>query len=208
MLDPRIARTKQMLRDALMQLIEEKGFDSITVRDLTSRAGLNRGTFYLHYRDKFDLMEQSKEEVWRELSQLVQRADPLLLYQYSQRDEASPFVIDIFEFIAANADFFKVMLGPKAFPQRIITLIREHIYDQFLQLQLSEENMLVPRDYLLAFITSAHLGVVQLWLAKGLTLPPTEIALMISRIIRLGPLQTTGIANVVRSVGAKGNTGR
>ena len=50
-IDPRIERTREALRGALMALIEEKGFDAISVQDITERARLNRATFYLHYRD-------------------------------------------------------------------------------------------------------------------------------------------------------------
>jgi AcrR family transcriptional regulator len=58
-LDPRVVRTRQMLRDALVSLIEEKGFDAITIQDIADRAGLNRATFYLHYRDKQELLVKS-----------------------------------------------------------------------------------------------------------------------------------------------------
>jgi len=192
-----------MLCDALMELIEEKGFDSVTVRDLTQRAGLNRGTFYLHYRDKFDLYEQSIDEVWHGFMELAQKADPLQLYQYSQRDEPCPFVIDLFAYIADHAVFFKVMLGPKgdpSFPLRLKESMRKNLYDKLLALQPVDEKMLVPPDFLLAFVTSAHVGVVQYWLESGMALPPKEMALMISRIVRLGPLQTTGIAEVARGL--------
>jgi len=52
--DRRIARTKAAIREALVALIEEKGFDALTVKDIATRANINRGTFYLHYKDKFD----------------------------------------------------------------------------------------------------------------------------------------------------------
>ena len=54
--DLRIIRTKESIREALVELIEEKGFEAITVKDITTRAKINRGTFYAHYQDKYDLM--------------------------------------------------------------------------------------------------------------------------------------------------------
>jgi AcrR family transcriptional regulator len=63
-IDPRIERTREMLRNALMALIQEKGFDAISVQDITERARLNRATFYLHYRDKQDLLIRTNEEVF------------------------------------------------------------------------------------------------------------------------------------------------
>ncbi len=57
-LDPRIRRTRQLLQDALHRLLEQKGFDNITVQDITEAATLNRATFYAHYPDKFALLEE------------------------------------------------------------------------------------------------------------------------------------------------------
>jgi AcrR family transcriptional regulator len=57
-LDPRVRRTRQLLQDALRRLLEQKGFDNITVQDITETATLNRATFYAHYPDKFALLEE------------------------------------------------------------------------------------------------------------------------------------------------------
>jgi AcrR family transcriptional regulator len=57
-LDPRVRRTRQLLQDALRRLLEQKGFDNITVQDITEGATLNRATFYAHYPDKFALLEE------------------------------------------------------------------------------------------------------------------------------------------------------
>jgi AcrR family transcriptional regulator len=56
-LDPRVKRTRQLLIQALIDLIKEKGFQAISVQDLSERAGLNRATFYAHFPDKFALLE-------------------------------------------------------------------------------------------------------------------------------------------------------
>ncbi len=56
-LDPRVKRTRQMLIQALIDLIKEEGFQAISVQDLSERAGINRATFYAHFQDKFALLE-------------------------------------------------------------------------------------------------------------------------------------------------------
>ena len=55
-LDPRIRRTRQLLQDALRNLLEQKEFDKISVQDITEAATVNRATFYAHYGDKFALL--------------------------------------------------------------------------------------------------------------------------------------------------------
>jgi len=56
-LDPRIKRTRSLLQESLVRLLERKNFDEISVQDLTEEATLNRGTFYAHYNDKYALLE-------------------------------------------------------------------------------------------------------------------------------------------------------
>lgn len=62
--DPRVIRTRQLLQTALLELMQEKPFQAISVTDLTRRATLNRATFYLHYLDKFDLLAQSARDTF------------------------------------------------------------------------------------------------------------------------------------------------
>ncbi len=56
-LDPRVKRTRGVLERAFTDLLEEKGFQAITVQDVTERAGLNRATFYAHFPDKYALLD-------------------------------------------------------------------------------------------------------------------------------------------------------
>ncbi len=57
-LDPRVKRTRQLIEQAFMDIINEKGFQEVTVQDITERAGINRATFYSHFEDKYDLLDQ------------------------------------------------------------------------------------------------------------------------------------------------------
>ena len=65
-LDPRVKRTRQVLDQAFIELLAEKGFDAINVQDVTARAGVNRATFYAHFTDKFDLLDYSIREAFRQ----------------------------------------------------------------------------------------------------------------------------------------------
>lgn len=67
MVQNRQTATKQHIREALIQPLLEEKFETISVSKLCQRAGINRGTFYLHYLDKFDLIETLKEEIITQL---------------------------------------------------------------------------------------------------------------------------------------------
>jgi len=61
--DLRIQRTQKSIKQAFFDLIEEEGFDHISVKDITARAMISRNTFYLHYSDKFDLLNKICDEL-------------------------------------------------------------------------------------------------------------------------------------------------
>src|SRR5215468_3821596 len=62
--DIRVKRTHHLLRQALMELMPEKGFQAITVQDIVDRAMINRGTFYEHFADKYALLEHSLRDLF------------------------------------------------------------------------------------------------------------------------------------------------
>ncbi|MDD7793470.1 TetR/AcrR family transcriptional regulator [Clostridium sp. 'White wine YQ'] len=62
--DPRVLRTRQLIRDAFSILLQKKGFDAITIKDIAERASINRATFYAHYEDKYALLEEITEQAF------------------------------------------------------------------------------------------------------------------------------------------------
>ena len=64
-LDPRVKRTRQLLEQAFMEALDEKGFQAVSVQDITDRAGVNRATFYAHFEDKYALLDHSVRQAFR-----------------------------------------------------------------------------------------------------------------------------------------------
>lgn len=62
--DPRILRTRKLIMDSFIDLSWEKEFKDITVKDITTKAVINRSTFYYHFVDKYELLENSLAEVY------------------------------------------------------------------------------------------------------------------------------------------------
>lgn len=92
--DPRIRRTRGYIQGAFRELLNEKGFKSITVREITERAEVNRATFYAHYADKYDLLNITLEAIFQE--ELERRA--LNVCQYSEANLRA-LMITVCEFI-------------------------------------------------------------------------------------------------------------
>lgn len=192
-MDRRQVRTKQLMRKALMELIEEKGMEGITVTDISNSANINRGTFYLHYRDVSDMLDQIKDEVFEDLRKLMVQVDFIELMSYAAKNETYPKAIRIFEAFSRNADFLKVICGPKgdpSYPLRFKELMKSHFFNK-LAVNLPKERIPVPYEYLMDYISSAHLGVVLHWVETGMKESPEEIATIMTHLINHGPLNPT-----------------
>jgi AcrR family transcriptional regulator len=198
-IDRRITRTKRLIRDALTTLMEEKGFENITVSDLTAKADINRGTFYLHYRDKYDLLEQSENEVIKEINEIIKDAQQLIpkndAYRYSLQLEHFPFITTLFEYILENSSFMKVILGPKgdpAFQEKMKEVMKRNLLQNVVE-KIKKENLIVPPEHLIAYVCSAHLGVIQHWIENGMKESPREMSSILAQITLLGPGYVTGL---------------
>lgn len=195
--DRRIIRTNRIIRDTLTELMTEKGFEGITVNELTARADINRGTFYLHYRDKYDLLEKSEAELICKISRILsasQKLSPEETLAHISRDEPFPFLLKLIEYISDNASFINTLLGPKGDPSFQVKL-KEVLKETLVKKshQLKKEEMLVPPDYLIAYVSSAYLGLIQHWLESGMKESSREISLILQRISLLGPGKAAGL---------------
>jgi len=192
--DRRIVRTKISIREALVALIEEKGFDAISVRDISARADINRGTFYLHYRDKFDLLEQTEAGIIQDVEEIILQANSLNLADFNSTDKPLPVVVSMFEYFQENAALMHAVFGlggDFAFLTRIRQTVEKNLKLGFLA-GIRAVNFLVPADYLISYLISAHFGVIQIWLQNGCRETPKEMAIILSKLSWDGPIRSTG----------------
>ncbi len=103
----RVRRTQKLLREALIELIEERGFEALTVGELTSRALVSRAAFYRNYLDKYDLVEQIFEEAMSALLNAVGEIGP---------EHPPEMWVTFFEHIADYKRLYRALLGSKGSP--------------------------------------------------------------------------------------------
>ncbi len=125
--DRRIRKTKTALKNGLIELMLEKNINDISVRELTEKVDLNRGTFYLHYKDIFDLLEKIEEELYEEFNKIFHSHDP------SDCDNVLLDLLeDILVFLKNNALMCTVLLSPNgdiAFVNKLKIIIRNKCFD-------------------------------------------------------------------------------
>ena len=198
-MDLRVIRTKNSIRNALVELIEEKGFESITVKDITMKAKINRGTFYAHYQDKFDLMTKCQEEIMQGMSDIAKQNIPDVIAELGTASPLNkPFTVfvSIFEYLNVNSEFMKAALGPKgdlSFQTKIKDFMLKTLFENDQNSLIKEENLLVPGHFLISYIASAHIGVIQQWLDSGRKESPQEMARILSTITVNGPFFAAGL---------------
>lgn len=194
--DRRKIRTKRLLRDALLELIGEKGMQRVTVSDLTEKAGVNRGTFYLHYKDVIDMYDQLKAEIYAGLTAILERIHPLEASKYAIRGEAYPTGIALLEYIKEHRDFFQAVLGPHgdpSFVQQVRAFIVDRLSNRVFPQYVPKDHAQLPLDYLIALMASANMGIITHWIETGMKLSTEELALLITRFVYDGPLSVSGI---------------
>lgn len=180
--DRRVRKTRRQLRECLITLLKEKKVQDITVRELTDMADLNRGTFYLHYKDVFDLLEKTEAELQEDFNQLVCKHDAVDLKQ-------RPSVIfnEIYYLVYDNADLIEILLGENGdlnFVNRLKLLIREKCLKDWMEVFRSGNA--AAFDAFFSFIVSGCIGLVQYWLQTGLKETPEQMAKLTEHIITKG----------------------
>jgi AcrR family transcriptional regulator len=181
--DPRVVRTRQMLRDAFMSLIAERGFEGVTIQDITERATLNRATFYLHYRDKYELLTDLFETLIADITPLP--TDGTLL---QSPYDVVPGVARVFEHFADHADFYRSLLGSQgvlAFTIRI----RDYIADvgrKWLDVPGPGSDSMVHKEIAINYLASAYLGVITWWLEHNMPYTSEEMAMHLMHLTAAG----------------------
>ena len=191
--DPRVRRTRRLLREALFALLREKPFESISVRDITERAELNHATFYLHYDDKWDMLDSIVAEIQGALDDDM----PLLPPPGSDPASFMPDIeIKLLEHIQQYWDLYRLMVIPHGTPA-LSGILRRHL-EQIIEtimvrLVPDGEMMGIPPALATRFFASAYVGVIEWWLEGK---PPATL----EQVARwLYTLETATLADLERN---------
>lgn len=114
--DLRIRKTRKLIRDAFIRLLDRKGFNGITINNIADMAMINRSTFYLHYTDKFDLMEKTIEEAIQNILKLV-APEAHIIDGKLEYDSFVQNINSILQTIEKDALLYKVILMIKKCPR-------------------------------------------------------------------------------------------
>jgi len=197
--DLRIVRTKQSIRKAFYELIQEKGYEAITIQDIADRAMINRNTFYLHHQNKPDLLNTCMDELLSEVKTAVVLC-PISTSPYSI-SKLETIMQAILEHISLNTSFYYAMLIEEnriyQFRAKMETIIKDKLNEGWNPGQ-GNPPLAISKELLLEYLVSSFMGVVIWWIRNDQPLPAAEVSSQFSRIAAYGHLKAAGIALEVR----------
>lgn len=175
--DRRILRTRKLLRESLLQLILEDGYDNISIQDVTDKADLGRATFYLHYREKddllTDLLQQQLEDFFT--------SNPAFTGGLSQAEDLK-FVQKLFEFAESHYDLYRIILmgGGSMVGMLAVRDVFRGVFQNALNgvVSATGRNVSVERDFLENYHTGALISLVFWWMNNDMPYTPAQMAEM------------------------------
>ncbi|PWM39549.1 MAG: TetR/AcrR family transcriptional regulator [Clostridiales bacterium] len=181
--DHRTRVTRLLIRRAFTELLGQKPIQSISIKELCEKAGINRGTFYTHYSDIYDLLEKMEQDMMEDFQKAL---EPLL---NTAQDDITPLKITtgIFQCLKENADLCTVTLGPygdKEFAAKLINYGRERCIETYSSYFKGATHKQL--EFFYAFISSGCIGLLQKWLSEGMNSSVEEIAKMSEDIMMYG----------------------
>lgn len=200
--DRRVSRTRQALRQALYDLVKERGYDAVTIEDITERADVGRTTFYLHFRDKDDLLlDQFKEQIDSVFLKIAEF--PASAWINGFRPDffvAHPLrpLVMLFEHFAEYNDLYQILKnsGTLKLSSILNTLLSNAVIQTYTKITEREQVTLdaqVPIEILAHYFSGALMGTVFWWLSNGQPYPPQQMARMFQRMFAPGARRALGL---------------
>ena len=168
--DSRVRRTKRLLKQGLTELMAQKSIKKITVRELSELVDINRGTFYLHYKDIYDLVEQIENELFQEFESILMS---YTIDDISRRPKQ--LLTDVCKFLDENRDICSALLG----------FIRKKCFNDISAAYNISD--VAEFEFLYSYFESGFIGVARYWLQHPETgKSADDIADIIERIFVFG----------------------
>lgn len=172
-MDRRVKYSLMVIKNSFIKLLKQKPISKITIKEICSDADVNRATFYAHYLDQYDLLQQIEQEL----------IDGINGYLYGHDlnyiSEAPVDMLEkILEYVKENAELFDLLLslnGDIKFQQEVIKIIGGQHFSKMTTDKDSSE-------YMFLFYASGSIGVIQKWLKDGMKKDPREMSELILKL--------------------------
>ncbi|HIW12001.1 MAG TPA: TetR/AcrR family transcriptional regulator C-terminal domain-containing protein [Candidatus Salinicoccus stercoripullorum] len=193
--DLRVQKTLHAIDQAIIALLQKKPFENITIQDISNEAMINRGTFYSYYKDKYELIESYQESMMTDIEQLLYKNITGSSFKDVDEQHLQETILQMFQYLKDNRTRVLVIansLGPatlaKYFSQHMFNFYK--VKSREFGVELDSE---IFTDYLITYITNAHIGIFLKWLKGGCEESIEEMAMFIETFTINGVFKTVGI---------------
>lgn len=180
-LDRRVQRTRKLLREAMMALILEEGYDAISIQDITDKANLGRATFYLHFKDKDELLSEVMQEF---IAEFITQVPQLTQAQWRLKDTKA--LIKLFDFASQHYDLYRILIigsGGITASRQLQNTIASNIKD-CIQKEIDElgAQPALPAEFIANHFAGSLLSTIYWWLDQDLPYTVEEMATMFQQV--------------------------
>ena len=199
--DRRSRRSQKLLKKGLLELMREKKFSAISVRDVTERADMNRGTFYLHYPDTTSLLQSVETDMLAEAQILIDEH----LAEFEAGGSLRPVFKPILDYIVEHRPEFEALFATNStsnFTDRLQDLIHRNgvslVQAKFHGVASSQ------MDFLINFIGYGLIGLIKTWFDQDMVIPRENLVQLADRLVNSaaeGALSAPGEMKSEKSVG-------
>lgn len=181
--DLRVRRTHKLLLEALTELLAEKSFESISVKEICDRAMINRTTFYKHYADKYDLVQRGFKELLDDMAAKIDYPN-IINDSFSPQNPPAHFLF-MFRHILENKAFYELILCQST-SGTIRSILMDWLNRQSLfRLEASAiKDVKLPTPVMVRFATGALIEVLNWWLESKTPYPPEDMAYFLAEMYK------------------------
>ena len=172
--DRRVKRTQNLLAKALIALTLEQGYDAITIREITQRADVGYATFFRHYHDKDELLQDVLEVVLDELMHVF--------FASSYQGDPSADGLILFRYVQQHSEVIRVLLSSQG-SSSLIPRIIEAVSQDVLSRQKLEESGVVPAEIAAHHLITSSITLVQWWLEHDMSYTPERMGEIYQELI-------------------------
>lgn len=193
--DLRVLRTRKMIIEAFVKLLKTKDFENITIQDIADEAMINRATFYAHFHDKHDLYEQILGFTMEAFTNIL-NTEQLVTHNAVKLKEIEKTLTKVFKIIKENQHIFLILVDNSSslnFHSKLTELLQEQYADIFKKLRITENDIDVPVDFIVQYMTSIFMSTVFWWIKSDYSFPPNHLARLIIKLVGNGHLTVLGI---------------
>ncbi|MCJ1974787.1 MAG: TetR/AcrR family transcriptional regulator [Lactococcus sp.] len=195
-IDLRVKRTNKLITQAFIKLLGSKTFDKITINDISDEAMINRATFYSHFKDKFDLFENIIDKFLGDFADVLD-TENLVEENAINVKKIEGALTKFYEFVNENPDLAKIFIthsNKEILSKRLLMILSERYSEIFDSLDVRNEDLKIPTDFVVSYITSIFIGTVNWWIEqKNHEMSANEFASLVIKLISNGHLTVLGV---------------